>query len=550
MSLRSRGRAAQSFLGARWTAFSKLPRLTQYLIYVLVAGVVVGGLASLHGGSGNSAATALPSVTLQRVDSFGGSTNSVDVLGTVQSISQADILAQSGGTVTAVNTKIGAQVPAGFVIASLDNAAAAAAVLQAQGGYDAAVAAQKATIFQSNNSAGSFTEAQTSVRNAYQATYSTLDSTLSVNVDSFYGNAGPVGPTLLISPLTSGDSLPRAREAIKMMMSAWQASLPTANTTDPLTLLNNAQTTLNAVSNLLINIGSVATQNGSGATASQMANLATARASVSGLLATISADRDAYNAKLTASAVGQTQGSATTGVTSSQASVEQALGALRSAQAAYEKTVIRAPIGGTINFLSVHVGDYATPNEHVATVARNNALEVVLSLSQANRDRLAVGDAVAITAGDTGAGASTYKGIVTSIAPALNPTTKQIEVHVAVSDSTASLVNGQSVQVALPTPTSATANATKMPASKNAATSTPSVIELPLTAVKLLPNERDVFTVDTSGHLVAHPVEISDVVGNLIEVTTPLDPSLKIVVDARGLSAGDAVLLATSSAQI
>jgi multidrug resistance efflux pump len=216
--------------------------------------------------------------------------------------------------------------------------------------------------------------------------------------------------------------------------------------------------------------------------------------------------------------------------------VEQALGGLRSAQAAYEKTVIRAPIAGTVNFLDVHLGDFISMNQHVATVAHNNTLEVVMYLSQDNRNRLAVGNTLMIN--------GSYKGVVTTIAPALDPTTKEIEVDVAI-DSGADLVNGQSVQVALPTP-AASVTASKTAASATAASSTPDT-EVPITAVKLLPNERDVFSVDATGHLVAHAVTIGEVIGENIQLLTPLDPSLEIVTDARGLSAGDAVQIASST---
>ena len=222
---------------------------------------------------------------------------------------------------------------------------------------------------------------------------------------------------------------------------------------------------------------------------------------------------------------------------------------MRAAQAAYEKTVIRAPIAGTINYLSIHVGDYVSLNQHVATVAHDNALQVVMYLSQDDRNRLTVGDTLNIIAEDASGNPTTYQGVVTTIAPALDPTTQEIEVDVAVNQGS-TLVDGQSVQVELPTPTPSSIDATATAASTNSQTvaSTTADIEVPITAVKLLPNERDVFTVDSTGHLVAHPVTIGNVIGNDIQILTPLDPTLEIVTDARGLSAGDAVMVASTTA--
>ena len=539
MNLSSFFKSTSAFFTRLWRGFLSFSRRTQIILVVIVL-IIVGGLAVwARSGSNASTATAEPTVTLQSVDSFGDNSNGVDVLGTVQSVSEADLLAQSGGTVEAVNTKLGASVPAGFVIASLDSAAASASVLQAQGAYDAALAAEKATSLQSQNSTVSLATAQTSVRTGYQSAYVSLGSVLSNDVSALFGPETPVGPQLLINPLTTNDMFPRERASIAVLMNNWQTSLATANTADPLTLLANEQSNLTTVSTFLSDLATLASTQGSGATTIQLASLAAAQSTVSGLLASVTTAQTSYNASVTAAAVGQTQsGASNTGVTSSQASVEVALGGLRAAQAAYEKTIVRAPIAGTINYLPITVGDFVTPNQHVATVAQNNALEVLMELSQNDADRLAVGDTVTIE--------GTYKGIVTTISPALNPTTAQIEVDVAVNNG-ADLVNGQSVQVALPALPTSSAAALATTTSGTTASTTPN-IEVPLTAVKLLPNERDIFTVDSTGHLVAHPVQIGQVIGDLIQITSPLASNLEIVTDARGLSAGDAVMIASSTA--
>jgi multidrug efflux pump subunit AcrA (membrane-fusion protein) len=541
-----------AFFKELWRKFLALSRRTKISMGGVLV-VLLGGLfLVLHGNTIVSSSNTFPTVTVKSIGSFGGGSDGVSVLGTVQSVSEAAILAQSGGTVQSVRTKLGATVPAGFVIASLDSAAASAAVLQAQGGYDAAVAAEKATALTSGNSTNSLSVQQTSARNTYESTYSALDSAIQNDIGVFFGAPGPYGPQLVISPLSSGDSLPREHQGILTLLDAWRGTLATDSTADPAALLANAQTILTKTSSFLSDLGAVADQNGSGATASQLAALAAARASVSSLLASVSAAQTAYNASVTSAAVGQTQSNASSGssVTSSEAAVEQALGGLRSAQAAYEKTVIRAPIGGVLNYLPIHVGDNVTPNQHVATVAQNNALEVVMYLSQSDSQRVAVGDTVMLMGNDSSSGLGsapvTYKGVVTTVAPALDPITKQIEVDVAVNAGS-NLVNGQSVQVSLPSVLAATSGlkSTKMVVAL-VATSTPN-IELPLAAVKLLSNERDVFSVDATGHIVAHPVEIGNVIGNLIQITTPLPANLEIVTDARGLSAGDTVVIASAT---
>jgi multidrug efflux pump subunit AcrA (membrane-fusion protein) len=536
-----------------WQRLLALSRPVQIAIVVVVV-VVIGGVIVLARGKSDAAASnVIPTVTLESIGAFGGNSDGVDVLGTVQSVSEADLLAQSGGTVEAIHTTLGATVPAGFVIADLDSSSASASVLQAQGAYDAALAAQKATNLQAGNSTQSVADAQAAIETAYQNAYTATSNAINNDAYVFFGDNTPVGPELEIQPGTSGDTLPRELRAVNDMLADWEGSEATVDSTDPLTLLSTEEAYLTQVSQFLSDLSDVANTQGSGATSDQLASLAAAQTTVNNLLAGVTTSRASYSAAVTASEVSATQASGnTTGVTSSEASVEEALGGLRAAQAAYEKTVIRAPIAGTINYLPIHVGDYVTANQHVSTVARNNALEVVMELSQDDSNRLGVGDTLTIQ--------GTFKGVVTTIAPALDPTTKQIEVDVAVNDnsdgSTPDLVNGQSVQVALPAATAAddkgTANSSASGSADGtsgapaASTSTPN-IELPLTAVKLLPAERDVFTVDSTGHLVAHQVQIGNVIGDLIQITTPLSADLEIVTDARGLSAGDAVLVSTST---
>jgi hypothetical protein len=123
-------------------------------------------------------------------------------------------------------------------------------------------------------------------------------------------------------------------------------------------------------------------------------------------------------------------------------------------------------------------------------------------------------------------------GVITSIAPALDPVTKQIEVHVAVNGAN-DLVNGQSVHIAFPSAPKPSENAPTGP------------VLLPLTTLKLTPSARVVFSRGEDGRLIAHAVDIGQVRGDRIEILTPLPADLRIVSDARGLSEGQKVNLAT-----
>jgi len=494
--------------GARnlWRRFRALNGWQKAAVVFGIVVILMGAISFMNAGSGAVAIdNSVPTVSLSPVASLSGGSNGVAIVGTVRSESEADVLAEAGGVVNAVHASLGASVPAGFAIAELENDSQQAAVLQAEGAYDAALAARGAL---------SLPESVQSASDAYASAYTSLDTIISVDIDAFFGSPTPYGPSLTLSANSQADPtmLSRRRAALDTMMSAWRGGLATAEAKDPIALLDQASANVTTVSQFLVDLAAAANERDSNATTDQVAALAAARSGVDSLLSTLSAARASYR-------TGSTQATA-----GADASVKQALGAYRAAQANLEKTIIRAPIAGTVNFLSIHPGDYVSALTHVATVAQNGALEIILNVSAENRDLLSVGSKVAIAGGGSGA--------ITSISPALNPETKQIEVHVAVT-GTANLENGESVEVTLPNVAPATASST-------------GPLLLPLTALKLTPSSRVVFSVE-DGRLVSHEVEIGDVHGDRIEVRTQLPADLSIVIDARGLSEGQKVNVATST---
>lgn len=501
LSARTRG-------GWRWYRGRKLWQQLALaaLLIALIAGLFI--LLGL-GKKTDDTASAARTVTLATVGELTGNGSNVDLIGTVRSISEASLLAQNGGTVRAVHARLGGYVPAGSVIAELENAAERASVLQAEGAYDAAIAARAGQ---------SVPETQTSARNTYRTAFTTLDSTLKNSIDlNLFGAPTPFGPKLLLqadSETSRALSVDRAR--LKKVLESYSASLASADSRDPQSLLDETESIARQVSTFLASLSEAANKRDSQATPTQLAAIATARASVDGVLASVSAARAGYRSGTVSATAG------------ADASVKQALGSLRAAQANLERTVVRAPIAGQVNFLPIRVGDYVTPLMHVATVAQNGSLEIVAYISEDDRDLLAAGTKVKVE--------EKYDGVITSVAPALDPTTKQIEVHVAVTGAS-ELVNGQSVHIALPdlAPAEPTAVAASGP------------LLLPLASVKLRAGDRIVFTVGEDSRLIARAVVVGEVRGDRIEILDGLTADTRIVTDARGLADGELVKTITAA---
>lgn len=497
--------AVRSQLHTTWRMFRSLRPWKQVVGAGLVAVVLLGLFFLLSSLSGTKTSTdQVRTVSLATVASLGGGGSGDSVLGLVRSVTEATLLAESGGTVRRVHTSLGARVPAGFVLAELDNASQRAAVLQAEGSYDAAIAARSAV---------SPADVTLSVRNTYRAAFAATDNALTSEVDSVFGDATAYGPELIISRGSYAvDYFPRERANIESLMSAWRLHQATLTADAPEAQLNEAQTVLENLSRFLAELTRTANETNSNATATQRANLAGARATVNSQLAAVAGAREAF------------RGKSVTSTASVDASVKQALGSLRGAQALLEKTLVRAPISGTVNFLSIRQGDYVTAFTHVATVAQNGALEIVTSVSEDARASLSVGEKVQVD--------SSYTGIITTIAPALDPSTRQIEIHIAVTDTDTTLVNGQSVRITLP--------------GAPATLDTTGPLLLPLASVKLLAQSREVFTVGEDGRLVGHPIVVGQVRGNHIEVLSGISADARIVTDARGLSDGQKVAVAST----
>jgi multidrug efflux pump subunit AcrA (membrane-fusion protein) len=495
----------RAFLSYIWRRFGALPRLGQAAVIAVLL-LLVWGISALFNGGVQEAASASRAVTLRSIQELSGNVSGASVVGSVRARSEAELRAEAAGTVRRVASVVGASVPAGYVLAELENDAERAQVTQAEGSYDAAAAARAGV---------SSVDVQTAARNEYRDAFETLDTILETQVDTVFGDPTPAGPNLLINPIGADPTrLSRERKRLDSLMDVERATLAEATSANPEGLLIGIDTIARQIAAFTNELAQAVNATDSNASESQVEAIAAARTGATGVLSQITAAQAALRSG---------QSGATSAV---DASVKSALGTLRLAEAALEKTRIRTPIGGTVNYLPIRVGDYVSTLDHVATVAQNGALEIVAFASE---------DAVAgIAAGDGALVEGLYPGTITSVAPALDPVTKQVEVHIAVGIESG-LVNGQSVRVTLP-------------GASSVATSTPSEgpALLPLSAVKLSAGNRVIFTLGEDSRLSAISVEIGEVVGERIEVLSPLSPELRIVTDARGLSDGEQVRVAES----
>ena len=494
--------------------------LTKKQLLALVAGICIAAIAMyvvLRDKTNTIEAelAPLPAVTVSNATTL-ASGNSISLVGSVRAFSEAAVTAERGGRITSVRTSLGNTVGAGQVLVTLENAAESAAVLQAEGAYDAAVAAAARSGISLNDAENNYQTTLASAVNLVRSSYVSAESAIKTNVDIFVGNADSQNPWLKIDGDSRAGELLDARIGIGAVLTSWHLRANSLTTTADVELeLQQTSVDIGKVIVVLDKFISVLSQQKDSASyQASVAGLVAKRAELLGLQSNITTVLGGI--KSARDGVAQAKLGASGGVTSAaDAQVKQALGALRAAQANYAKTVLRAPVSGTVNELPVRVGDFIGPQTKVALVANNNALEIVTYASDAELFALQPGDTVTIE--------GQYEGIITTIAPAVDSATGKTEVRIA--SENADIKNGDTVRITAAVSVEDVADGT---------------IRVPLTAVKFERADGFMFRVNNSV-LEKFPVTLGPVFGGEVVIASGLTATDEFVVDARGLREGDSV---------
>lgn len=494
------------------------------VIAVLV--IVVGALGNLifhTTPADNVAEKNQRTVTLESVGALSSNATPLPLTGTVTSRSEASVRAESSGQIT-VYTKLGDTVAAGKTLATFENATERAQLLQAEGAYEAAKASRDIARIAQGGTTMSLGEAKVAALNTFSSVYSSLDDAVHLKADAVFINAQTSQAKFNITVPNQNliQTIEQERAQVEQTLKALAARNKTLTVDSALPKeLDMLERDTRAVKSLLDNIATALSQAVSNSAASQATidairnNINAGRTTVSAALSSITLARNSLNAATTANTSAGGGGAATGALASADASVKSALGNLQAAQARLEQTIVRSPISGTVNSLPVKTGDFVSAFSPIAVVSNNNALEVVAYVSDT--------DATAIAVGATARIDDAVDGVVTKIAPALDPTTRKIEVRIGII-GTSALVNGKSVRVEV--------------ARAKTAEATTAIIRLPLSAIKITPNGSFVFTVNEQNILVAHPIIEGALMGEQMVVLGGISPELRIVTDARGLKEG------------
>ena len=506
-------------------AFKKSGRRTKRIILAVGTFIIIGISASILFSSENKDADlidATPVVELKSAREIATTLDPLPLVGTVRSATEATILTEASGRIVGVYRSLGQYVSAGSVIGEIENSSERAQVLQAEATL-ARVRASSEDAQLDSATAGLQSAKESSLTTLLSA-YASAQSAVRQHADQTFSNptTGSARYLLNTSDSALASKVVAQRISVQQILSRQQNSGAILSVQSDLDAeLSIALTELKDVRaflDLMVESLNKAIPNSDYSTADISGfttNVTAGRTAVTSSITALAGSIETLAAKRAANEVAENNlENSTAGV--KRQDVLQAEATLAAARANLEKKIIRAPFPGTLNALNIELGQFVSVFEPAATVANNGLLEIRAYVTQRDKEYVAVGLEVSSKDG--------IKGVITSVAPALDPVTKRIEVRIALTGSKA-ITNGQSVRLLIER------------VNKNAVVTTPKV---PLTAISFIGNDAHVLTVDQEGLIIALPVTLGVILGDQVEVEG-IDLDTKVLVDARGFLVGDSV---------
>lgn len=127
-------------------------------------------------------------------------------------------------------------------------------------------------------------------------------------------------------------------------------------------------------------------------------------------------------------------------IASAQAAVEAAQTEVGTAQQALADTVIRAPFSGFISARPVAVGEFVSTASIIATLIRSNPIKIQIQVAEADVPAVSIGRGVSVQV-DAYKDRS-FSGVVTSVNPAIDPTSRSAVVEASIENPDNALRSG------------------------------------------------------------------------------------------------------------
>jgi len=471
-------------------------------------------------------------VSLIAVSDYAKGKNTISANGAIESLEQAELRSQVMAPVARINTSIGSNVSKGQVLVVLQNDDLTAQLNQAK----ASLKVQQSKLDEMNKGARSeelkVTETQL---DAARVNLENAKSQQDVLVENARKNLFNSGITAIPSIGTSASTTPtitgtytgtqEGQYSIKIYITGDGAMFQASGLENSTGLVSTVAQPLGK-RGLYIQFPTNQISNGTWTISIPNTQAASYNANKNAYEAALQTKQTAIDAANSALETAQSAydlkkaGASDDQIKAQEAAVEQAQASVQAISAQLQKTIITAPISGTISAIPVKYGELLTAGQSIISIVNKSGLQVKAYISDTDLDSIEEGANVAIS--------DKVKGIVSKISPSVDSKTKNVEVDILVVDPEKSeLVVGQNVSVKIDTKEQGTQN---------------SSYSLPLQSVVVTSDSSYVYVIDSNSTLEEVKVTTGAVNGESIEVLTGLTPDMKIVSTVYELKKGQKVV--------
>ncbi|MFA6251823.1 MAG: efflux RND transporter periplasmic adaptor subunit [Candidatus Paceibacterota bacterium] len=511
---------------------SKLKNHKVIMIILVAAIVLLSVIFGLTKNSGTvETAVAEKKVTLISVNEYANGKSAISANGTVESLEQAELKSQTMAPVARINTSIGSNVSKGQVLVVLQNNDLTAQLNQAK----ASLKGQQARLDEMKKGARS--EELKVTETQLTAAKSNLDNTtkqqniLVENARKNLLNSGiaaipAIGTSSSTTPTITGTytGTEEGQYNIKIYVTGDGVMFQADGIENATGLVNTVAQPLGKKGLFIqfpsnqITVGSWVINIPNTQAASYNANknayetaVQTRQTAIDAAKAAVDTAQSAYDLKKA--------GASNEQIEAQEAVAEQAQASVDAINAQLQKTIITAPISGTISAIPVKYGELVTAGQSVVTIVNKSGLQIKAYISGSDIDSIEEGAKVDIT--------DTVKGIINKISPSVDTKIKSAEVGILVIDPEKSeLVVGQTVSVKIETK--------KQQSNEN-------TYLLPIQAVGIASDYSYVYIIDANSNIEEIKITTGAVSGEKIEVTSGLTSDMKIVSTVYELKKGQKV---------
>ena len=513
-----------------------------------LAVVVLGGISIRAFGTEqvNPIGERVPKVSLLNVDEYQIENGLVDAIGEVEALQQIDLKSQIAERIKSIKVSIGQRVSRGQVLIEFDSTQLQAQLDQGKANLEAEkarlnelekgtrteeVQLQEVRVANAKTALG---EAEKSYINATRDSYTKADDIVHNTIDQFFTDIDTIRP-ITIFPISNPQlktDLEADRFVLENTLNAWKTlidelskesdfSLYADTTRENLLFLRSFSEDLAlAVNN--INATFTLTQATIDAWKASVSGI---RGSVNMSIASFSAAEEKLNNVQSGLTLAEKElvlkkaGSRDDQILSQEARVKSAEALVKNYEAQAARASITSPISGVVSVIPVRVGELINPGQSVISVINPGSSQVKAYINSKDLKLIQQGSRAVIE--------NSIEGVVSKVAPSIDPTTRKIEVIVAVLDQgNSDLVIGQFANVRIQI-----AEELKQQ----------DLFFLPLQAIKVEPDNAFVYTVDSEQKIVQHRVVLGRVIGDSIEVVEGVERGMVILFSVRGLEVGEKV---------